>query len=140
MRCGGFYAGAAEEVGAEGAGLDDGDVDAERGEFGGEGFGEAFDGELGGVVEAPAGAADEAADGGEIEDVAAALFAEVRQEGAGDVDEAEDVGVEDRHELVFGDLFEGSGDAVAGVVDEDVDAAEVRRWPGRRRSRFVRGW
>ena len=77
---GGFYARAAEEVGAEGAGLDDGDVDAEWSEFGGESFGEAFDGEFGGVVEAPASTSAETCDGGEIEDVAAALFAELWQE------------------------------------------------------------
>ena len=124
----GFYAGATKEVGAKGTGLDEGDVDAERGELLRESFREAFDGELGGVVVAPAGGADETGDGGDVEDVTAALLAEMRQQSLGNADEAEDVGVEHRHELVFGDFFDCSGEAVAGVVDEDVDGTVGGRW------------
>ena len=88
------FAGAAEKVGAEGTGLHDGDVDAEGSEFCGERFGEALDGELGGVVITHARGSDEAPDGGQIENVAAALGAEMGKEGASDTEEAEDVGLE----------------------------------------------
>ncbi len=55
-----------------------------------------------------------------------ALLAQLRQNGFGEADEAEDVGLEDRHELGFGRLFDRARDAVARVIDEHIDAAEVR--------------
>ena len=125
MRSFGLDAGAAEKVGAEGTGLDDGDMDAERSEFRGERLREAFDGELAGVVVAPAGQADEAADGGEIDDVAAALLAEVRQKRTSDAHQAEDIGLEHGHELVFGDLFDRARETIARVVDEHIDRTEA---------------
>ena len=94
-------------------------------ELGGKRLREAFYGELGGVVEAPPGRANESADRGEIDDMTGAALAEVREKGAGDADEAEDVGLEDGHELIFGSFLDGAGEAIAGVVDEDVDRAEA---------------
>jgi hypothetical protein len=42
---------AVAELGAGAAGFDDGDADAERGDFLGDGLGEAFDAPFGGVVQ-----------------------------------------------------------------------------------------
>ena len=109
-RGGGLNAGAAEEVGTEGAGLNEGDVDAERGELPGRGIRRGLLRRTWWRCRSPCRGGDEAADGREIEDVSAAPLAEVRQEGLRDVDEAEDVGVEHGHELVFGDLLDGAGE------------------------------
>jgi hypothetical protein len=121
----GLNEGSAEEVGAEGAGLDGGDADVEMGELEGHGFGETFDGELGGIVNAPAGQADEAADGGEIDDVAALLPTEMGEHGAGDAEKAEDVGFVDGGDFGVAGFLDSAEEAVAGIVDQDVDAAEA---------------
>src|ERR1700686_563080 len=77
QNAGSLLEGAAEEVGAEGAGFDDGYANAKGGQFRGERLGKTFDGKLGGVVDAPAGHAGEAANGREIHDMAAALFSQI---------------------------------------------------------------
>ena len=117
---GGEFAGAAEEIGAEGAGLDDRDVHAEGFHLPGKCFAEALDR----VVEAPARPADEAADGGEIEDVSSAALAEVGQEGARGANQAVDIGLKHGLELFFRDFFYRAIQAVAGVVHEDIDVTE----------------
>ena len=116
---------AAGPVGAEGSGLDDDDLDAERGELDGEGLGQAFDGVLGGVVVAGGGEADEAADGADIDDVAGSAGAHAGEDGVGGVDEAEEVGFEHGADLIVLTFFDGGEVAVAGVVDQDVDPAEL---------------
>ena len=74
---------AVAELGAGAAGLDDGHADAERGDLLGDRLGEAFDAPLGGVVERVAGEGDLAAVGGDLDDPAAALGAQVRQRRSG---------------------------------------------------------
>ena len=110
----------------KGPGLDDGDAQAERREFGGQRLRQAFDGEFGGVVVAGAGKADEAADGADIHHVAGAAGAHAGQRRLGHGDEAEHVGFE--HGAYFGILafLDGGQVAVAGVVHEHVQAAELR--------------
>ena len=58
--------------------------------------------------------------------MAATLRAELRQEGARDADEAEDICFDDGKEFRFGRLFDAARDAVAGVIHEHVDAVECR--------------
>lgn len=70
IHLGGVGHGGGSPVGAEAAGFDEADLDAEGLDLLGEGLAEAFDGELGGVVGREAGAGDASADGGDLEDAA----------------------------------------------------------------------
>lgn len=56
--------------------------------------------------------------------MARALLAEDRQDGLGDVEDAEQVRLELVAELLLGDLLDGAEEAVAGVVDDDVERSE----------------
>src|SRR5579872_2753514 len=116
---------AAEEVGAEWAGFDNGNANAKRGQFGGERLGKALDGKLGGIVDTPAGHAGEAANGRKINDVAAALVSQVWQDGAGNPKEAKNICVVNTGDLSFAGLFDRAGDSVAGVIDQDIDTTET---------------
>jgi Kef-type K+ transport system membrane component KefB len=71
-----------------------------------------------------AGLADEAGGRGDRDDQARALGAHDRQHGAGDVDGAEQGGLDLGPEVLGADLLEEPGVEVAGVVDQHVDAAE----------------
>ena len=55
-----------------------------------------------------------------------ALRAQHRQGGACDVDDAEEVGLDLLAEFLFGHVLDGVDLGVAGVVDDDVEAAERR--------------
>ena len=57
--------------------------------------------------------------------MAAALLAQHRQRRLGDVDDAEEVGVDLGAEVVGVDVLDRGEVRVAGVVDDDVDAAEA---------------
>ena len=59
----------------------------------------------------------------------AALGAEMRDDGAGEVDRAEHVRVELGRDLLLRALLGGAEQRVAGVRDDDVDPAEVRERP-----------
>lgn len=83
-----------EEVGAEDAWLDDHRLDPERCHLGGECLADAGDGEFRRAVQADAGLALEARAGADVHQPARALLAHDGQDGAGDVDQAEDVEVE----------------------------------------------
>jgi hypothetical protein len=84
-----------QKAGAEVAGLDDSDRDAERCELGAHALGYAADGPFGAGVEGITWATGPGADGAEVCDGAVAGGgAHVGQEGFGDVEGAEDVGVE----------------------------------------------
>lgn len=100
--------GARQEGRAEVARLDDGGVQAERGDLGGERLGDALEGELGGAVDAVGGVAVQAADGGDVEDGACALGAEAGKEGADGAEDAEDVDVELFEDLGVSDV-KGAG-------------------------------
>ena len=56
-----------------------------------------------------------------------ALLAHDRQHGLGDPQCAEQVRLELRPGLAFGDLFDHSEQPVSGVVDRDVDPTEPRQ-------------
>lgn len=53
------------------------------------------------------------------------MLAHERKDRASEVDDAPEVGVNLALEFVGGHLLEGSDEAVAGVIDEDIDVAEV---------------
>ena len=59
-----------------------------------------------------------------VDDEPGALGAHDGQHGAGDVQRAEQVGLDLRPEVLGADLLEEPGVEVAGVVDQHVDAAE----------------
>jgi hypothetical protein len=90
----------------------------------GQGLGDAFDGELGTIVDPEPRHADEASDRRDIDDVAASHLAHVGEHGAGDVQDAEDVDLELSPDLLFVDFLDGAHRAVPGVVDQHVDASE----------------
>ena len=62
--------------------------------------------------------------GGDGDDEAGALGSHDREHGAGDVDRAEQGGLDLGPEVVGGDLLEEPGVEAAGVVDQHVDASE----------------
>ena len=84
----------------------------------------ALEGELRGRVGGAELPADDAGGRGDGDDLAAALGAHDRQDRAGDVERAEEVGLHLRPELGVADLLEVAGVEVAGVVDEHVDPSE----------------
>ena len=57
--------------------------------------------------------------------MAAALLAQERQRGLGDPQRAEQVGLDLVARLLLGELLDHAELAVAGVVDDDVEAPEV---------------
>ena len=117
--------GARGPVGAERAGLDDGDFDAKRLDLVIERLGEALDGELRRLVRAQAWRpADASADGRELDEVTRALLAQHRQCRLRDVDDAEEVRLDLRPEDVVRHVFDRCIDAVTGIVDDDVEAAK----------------
>jgi len=117
--------------GAHEAGADGGDADAFVAELGVEAFGEADEGELGGGVGKHVGDGDLAADARDVDDGGAAvarewgLRAQVREGGPGGVEGGEKVDLHGALEDVEGLGFDGADVDDAGVVDEDVDAAEA---------------
>src|SRR4051794_99475 len=119
-----LHARAAEEVGAKPARLHDRDVYAERGQLVVQRLGYALKGELGRAVQARRRNGREAAHGADVQDVSGALGPQCRQCRPQRVEHAEDVDVEQRPGSLVGDLLDRADEAVAGVVDHDVDPAE----------------
>lgn len=115
--------GDAGPLGADAARLDDDDVDVEGGELHAQRVGERLDGVLRGVVPAAERGGEAPAHGGDVDDGAAAALAHARGDEAGEGGEAEDVDVELAAGLLERHVLDGAVGAVAGVVDEDVDAA-----------------
>ncbi len=89
------------------------------------GFRQAFDGELGRTIDAPAGIAEIAADRGKVQDVSRTLAAHIGQDGTGDLQEAEDIGGVKPFDFLGGCFLHGAEQAVTRIVSEDVDAAEA---------------
>ena len=115
---------AERELGFDAAGEDGSDFDVVFAEFGIEGLGEAGLGEFGGTVDGFSGDSLQAGDGRDEENGPAFLFDHDGCGVAGEEEAGLHVGV---HEGVV--VFDGSVDEVfvvscAGVVDEDVEAAE----------------
>ncbi len=115
--------------GAHEAGADGGDADAFVAEFGVEAFGEADESEFAGDVGEHVGHGEFAADAGDVDDgcvfVAGVAVEQVGKRGVGGVEGGEEVG--GHGSAIGGDglVFDGADFDDAGVVDEDVDAAEV---------------
>ena len=83
----------------------------------------ALQGPLGGVVTAQVGEGDDAADRGDLHDVTAALGPQEGQPG--DPQGAVEVGLHLTADLLLGQLLDRAEQAVSGVVDDHVQAAEV---------------
>jgi hypothetical protein len=111
-------------VGAEGARFDDDDLDSKRRDLLRQGFGEAFDGELRRRAIAGTRETDEAADRRDVDDRARLLRAHDRQRRARHGREAKKIGVEHRPRVGIVAFLDGREIAVAGGVDENIDAAE----------------
>ena len=86
-----------------------------------------FEAPLRGVVDRIERQGHQPADGRRRDDRAGSLLAEVRQERLGRPDHPEKVGVDLARELIVGDALERAREAVAGVVEEHVDATEGDR-------------
>jgi hypothetical protein len=104
-------------------------VDAEVGDLERERLAERLQRPLRRVVHADSGKRGDAADRGDLDDVAGALLAHDRQRRLGHPDRAEDVGLDLVAGLLRGDLLDRAEEPVAGVVDDHVEAAELL--PGR---------
>ncbi|MNS73536.1 hypothetical protein D3C72_1069790 [compost metagenome] len=112
-------------IGAERTRRDSGHVDAERRDFLAQHLADAFQRELAAAVPGDARQGDEAAHGGDVEDVAAAARAHVRQHGLDQRGRTEHVHFELMAQFVQRGFFEDAFVAVAGVVDQHVDGADV---------------
>ena len=117
------FAGDLAPFGLDAAGLDDDDVDAERLDLQAQAVAEGLDGELGAVVPAAERRVDLAAHRADVHDGATALLAHVRQHELRQAHRAEHVDVELAARLVERHVLDGAVGAIAGVVDQDVDAA-----------------
>ena len=113
-----------EQLGAEEAGLDEHRADAERRDLGGQRLHPALHPELRRGVGRAELLPDDASGRGDRHDQPGALGAHDGQHGAGDVQRAEQVGLDLRPEVLRGDFLEEPGEEVAGVVDQHVDAAK----------------
>ena len=116
---------AVAELGAGTTGLDDGHADPERRDLLRDRLGEPLDPPLAGVVERVSGERDLAAVGGDLNDPPAALGAQVRQGRADQLDGASQVGGDDVVDLGVSELLGGTEQAVAGIADDHVDAADL---------------
>ena len=115
-----------EELGVGRAGADHQHVDAGRGELGPDRLAESMHGELAGRVFAIVRHAAATEDRTDIDDDRPPALFEQGQGGAGHFDQGEEVDLhEPPHPLGIGRL-EGTDGADARVVDENVEAAEMR--------------
>ncbi len=112
-------------AGGEAGGLDHGQLDAELGDLAGERLVQALQGPLGGVVGAAEWHRDDPGRRRQLDDVARALLAQVRQRGLDHPHRAEQVGFELVAQFPLGQLLDRADLGVAGVVHDDVEPAEV---------------
>jgi hypothetical protein len=115
-------------AGTHEAGADGGDADAFVAELGMEALGETYEGEFAGDVGEEMGRRDLAADGGDVDDGGAspgASFEHVGKDGVGGVEGCEEVGGHGAAVGGEGLVFYGADFDDTGVVDEDIDVAEV---------------
>lgn len=116
-------------AGAHEARADGGDADAFVAELGVEAFGESYESEFAGDVREHVRHGELAADAGDVDDgcvlVSGFAVEQMRERGVGGVKRGEEVG--GHGSAIGGDglVFYGADFEDAGVVDEDVDAAEV---------------
>ncbi len=117
--------GGAAEVGAEGAGRDHGDADAERRHLLGQRIRHRLDAELDHVVVADARVGDEPADRADVDDMPAPACPHPGQHRLDQLQRSEQVGVEQGMDVLVLAFLDRGQIAVAGVVDEHVHAAEA---------------
>jgi len=91
----------------------------------GHGFGEADDGKFGHAVGVAIANADDAADGGDIDDRAGFVFDHGGDEGFGEMMDAFDVDGVEAVEVFFGGSQNCADMANARVVDEDVEVRVI---------------
>src|SRR5690554_4866374 len=122
------HAGGVGDVGADSAGVYAADLHrlVFQFHFLAQGFGEAPNGKLGRVVGALLGHADQAKYAGDVHHMALTGFDQVGQEGAGAVGHAPEVDIHHPFEVFVGHLANGGRQRHAGVVDDQVNLAEVR--------------
>lgn len=121
----GGAAAAQGELGFDAAGAENPDADAVGAEFGVEGLGEADLGKFCGAVDGFVGGSLEAGDGGDEEDDAGALPDHGRRGVAGEEEGRAEVGGDELVEVFGGGFDQRFVVALAGVVDEEVEAAEA---------------
>ena len=109
-----------------GAGFDDDGFDALGSKFVAIGFGKSFHGELAGGVERERGDDHTTSAAADVHQQAFAVAPHVWQHGAIHADAAHEVGVHDLLGLLCRDRFGKPDDAVARVIDGDVDPAGLR--------------
>src|SRR4051794_5297875 len=114
-----------DELGADGARLDERDPDVTLGDLLAQRLAEGADRPLGRAVDAVAGARDAARHRADVDDVARALLEHDRQRGVRAVQKPEDVDLDHRAPLVGRRVDDRAEQHHAGVVDEDVEAAEL---------------
>jgi transcriptional regulator with XRE-family HTH domain len=115
-----------EQFAAEEAGLNDGGGDAVGLHVVLQRLHPAFKGELGRGVGCGELPADNARRGGDGDHVTGALRAHDREDRAGHIQRAEEVGLHLLAQLVLAGHFKEAGIEVTGVVDEHINAAEAR--------------
>ncbi|MDX6280463.1 MAG: hypothetical protein QOH03_1534 [Kribbellaceae bacterium] len=111
-------------VGTHSTWLEDGDLHPERSEFVSEAAGETRHGPFGRLVGGQARAGHADTEGGDLEDVTAALLAQNRYDRLRHVHHTVEIGVDLCPERVDRRVVERGQIAVAGVVDDDIDATE----------------
>ena len=116
---------ASSPVRGEAARFDEGHLDSELADFLAETIAEAFQGPLGGVVQADARECCNSADAGHLEDVAAFLLAKIGQGCLRDPQGAEEVSFHLGAGLRLGDFFYRPEKAIACIVDDHVQPSKV---------------
>jgi len=115
-----------KEVRAEIAWLDHCDVDTKRRQFAVQRFGQSFDRELGRAVDTKARRSTITADRRNIQNAARLLSPHLGQHGARDRQKPEDVCAIELLDLFRRRFFHGTEETEAGVIQKNVDAAELR--------------
>jgi hypothetical protein len=115
---------AASERCPECPGLDDQDLDAQRTDFLRQRLGHSLQGEFRRGVGAEPGERQLAAHGGDVDDRADPLRPRRGQGGLNHRNRTEEHRLHDRSEFGHRGFLDGAHDAVAGVVDQDVDTSE----------------
>ncbi len=117
----------AGDVGLDAAGVHAGDLDRPVAEHHllTQRLGEPAHGELRGVVGALRRHREQSEDARDVDDVTVAGLDEMRQERLGAVDDAPEVDVHDPVEVLERHLLDGAGEGDAGVVEDEIDRAEV---------------
>ena len=118
----GFFAELFHHVGMDNAGCDGVDADAAVGHFLSQRAREGVDGAFGGAVADFATGGVAAPDGADVEDDASLSGDHIRQHGAGAIEGAVDVGIEQIEPFGVEHVLQEAVPADAGAVDQHIDA------------------